>query len=154
MVACVDASVVLRHIFAADVSIRRALDYPAVMSSELMEIECRRVPLCCRLQDDLTHEGFVEAVRRLDSVLDGIDLVELSPAIKRRAMESCPVLVKTLDALHLSLVLVQQRNRPDQRQVLHVVPPRPRPVVADAAVSETRVAEPRASEPKAVEPAK
>ena len=105
MVACVDASVVLRHIFAADVSIRRALGYPAVMSSELMEIECRRVPLCCRLQDDLTHEGFVEAVRRLDSVLDGIDLVELSPAIKRRAMESCPVSVKTLDALHLSTAL-------------------------------------------------
>jgi hypothetical protein len=105
MVAYVDSSVVLRHILAGDVSIRHALAYPAVMSSELMEIECRRVLLRCRSNDELTDEGFVEAVRRLDGVLDGIDLVELSPAIKRRAMESFPVSVTTLDALHLSTAL-------------------------------------------------
>lgn len=105
MVAYVDSSVVLRYILAGDVSIRHALDYPAVMSSELTEIECRRVLLRCRLQGELVDEGFVEAIHRLDSVLEGIDLVELSPAIKRRAMESFPVSVKTLDALHLSTAL-------------------------------------------------
>jgi predicted nucleic acid-binding protein len=105
MVAYVDSSVVLRHVLVGDVSIKHALEFPAIMSSELMEIECRRVLLRCRLQDELTDETLVEAVRRLDRVLDGIDLLELSPAIKRRAMESFPVSVKTLDALHLSTAL-------------------------------------------------
>jgi hypothetical protein len=75
------------------------------MSSEMMEIECRRVLLRCRLQDELTDETLFEAVRRLDHVLDGIDLLELSPAIKRRVMESFRVSVTTLDALHPSTAL-------------------------------------------------
>lgn len=105
MIAYLDASVVIRHILRGDVTIRHALEYPTVLSSELVEIECRRVLLRCRLQDDLTDETLVEAVRRLDGVLGGIDLVDLSPAIKRRAMESFPVSVKTLDALHLATAL-------------------------------------------------
>jgi predicted nucleic acid-binding protein len=105
MVAYLDSSVVLRHILLGDVTIRHVLEYPVVLSSELMEIECRRVLLRCRLQDDLTDETLVEAVRRLDGVLDGVELVELSPAIKRRAMESFPVSVRTLDALHLATAL-------------------------------------------------
>jgi predicted nucleic acid-binding protein len=105
VVAYVDSSVVLRHVLVGDVSIRHALEFPAIMSSELLEIECRRVLLRCRLQDELTDETLVEAGRRLDAVLDGMDLLELSPAIKRRAMESFPVSVKTLDALHLATAL-------------------------------------------------
>lgn len=118
MVAYLDSSVVLRHILVGDVTIRHALDCPSVVSSELVEIECRRVLLRCRLQNDLTDETLVEAVRRLDAVLDGIDLVELSPAIKRRAMESFPVSVKTLDALHLATALAARATTDDGKIVL------------------------------------
>ena len=118
MVAYVDSSVVLRHVLVGDVSIRHALEFPAIMSSELMEIECRRVLLRCRLQNELTDETLVEAVRRFDDVLGGIDLLELSPAIKRRAMESFPVSVKTLDALHLSTALAIGSTMDGEKVVL------------------------------------
>ena len=118
MVAYVDSSVVLRHVLIGDVSIRHALEFPAIMSSELMEIECRRVLLRCRLQDELTDETLVEAVRRFDDVLGGIDLLELSPAIKRRAMESFPVSVKTLDALHLATALAIGSRTDGEKVVL------------------------------------
>jgi hypothetical protein len=118
MVAYVDSSVVLRHVLVGDVSIRHALEFPSIMSSELMEIECRRVLLRCRLQDELTDETLVEAVGRLDRVLDAIDLLELSPAIKRRAMESFPVSVKTLDTLHLSTALAIGSTMDGEKVVL------------------------------------
>jgi predicted nucleic acid-binding protein len=118
MVAYVDSSVVLRHVLLGDVSLRHALEFPTIMSSELMEIECRRVLLRCRLQNELTDETLIEAVRRFDNVLGGIDLLELSPAIKRRAMESFPVSVKTLDALHLATALAIGSSAGGEKVVL------------------------------------
>ena len=118
MVAYVDSSIVLRHILVGDVSIRHALEFPAIMSSELMEIECRRVLLRCRMLDELTDETLIEAMRRFDDVLGGIDLLELSPAIKRRAMESFPVAVKTLDALHLATALAIGSSTDGEKVVL------------------------------------
>jgi predicted nucleic acid-binding protein len=118
MVAYVDSSVVLRHVLLGDVSLRHALEFPTIMSSELMEIECRRVLLRCRLQNELTDETLIEAVRRFENVLGGIDLLELSPAIKRRAMESFPVSVKTLDALHLATALAIGSSTDGEKVVL------------------------------------
>jgi predicted nucleic acid-binding protein len=124
MVACVDSPVVLSHVLVGDVSIRHALEFPAIMSSELVEIECRSVLLRCRLQDELTDETLVEAGQRLDDVLGGIDLLELSPAIKRRAMESFPVSVKTLDALHLATALAIGSTGDGDKVVLFSARPR------------------------------
>ena len=55
---------------------------------------------------DLDDESFVAATERLDAVLAGIDLATLTAPIRRRAMESFPVVVGTLDALHLATALV------------------------------------------------
>jgi predicted nucleic acid-binding protein len=118
VVAYVDSSIVLRHILVGDVSIRHALEFPAIMSSELLEIECRRALLRCRMHDELTDETLIEAVRRFEDVLGSVDLVELSPAIKRRAMESFPVSVKTLDALHLATALAIGSSTDDEKVVL------------------------------------
>ena len=43
MVAYLDSSVVLRYILLGEATIRHALAFPRVVSSELIEIECRRV---------------------------------------------------------------------------------------------------------------
>ena len=51
MVAYLDSSVILRHILLGEEPIRHALAFPRVVSSELTEIECRRVLhryLCAR----------------------------------------------------------------------------------------------------------
>jgi hypothetical protein len=63
------------------------------------------VLLRCKMEGELSDEGLVQATERLDEALDGINLVELTPQIKRRAMEAFPIHVKTLDALHISTAL-------------------------------------------------
>ena len=106
MVAYLDSSVVLRHILLGEEPIRHALEFPRVVSSELIEIECRRVLHRYRLAGDLTDEGLAAARERLDAVLAGMDLLEMTKPIKQRAMEAFPVIIRTLDALHVSTALM------------------------------------------------
>ncbi len=106
MVAYLDSSVLLRHILLGEEPIRHALKFPRVVSSELLEIECRRVLHRCRLAGELTDEALTVARERLDEVLAGIDLLEMSRQIKQRAMDPFPVNVRTLDALHVATALL------------------------------------------------
>ena len=106
MTAYLDSSVLLRHILLGEEPIRHALEFPRVVSSELIEIECRRVLHRCRLAGELTDEALTVARERLDEVLAGIDLLEMSRQIKQRAMDPFPVNVRTLDALHVATALM------------------------------------------------
>ncbi len=106
MTAYLDSSVLLRHILLGEEPIRHALEFPRVVSSELIEIECRRVLHRCRLAGELTDETLAVARERLDEVLAGIDLLEMSRQIKQRAMDPFPVNVRTLDALHVATALL------------------------------------------------
>ncbi len=106
MVAYLDSSVLLRHILLGEEPIRHALAFPRVVSSELIEIECRRVLHRCRLAGELDDETLAVARERLDAVLAAIDLLEMSTQIKQRAMDPFPVHVRTLDALHIATALV------------------------------------------------
>ncbi len=106
MVAYLDSSVVLRYVLKGDPAIRHALACETILSSELLEIECRRVLQQCRMVGELSDTTYVTAVKRLDALLAGIGLLSLSPAVKKRAMDAFPVVVKTLDALHLATAIV------------------------------------------------
>lgn len=72
---------------------------------DLPHVECRSVLLRCRTEAHLNDESFIEATKRLDDVFKSIDLLELDDAVKKRAMETFPVNVKRLDALHLASAL-------------------------------------------------
>lgn len=102
MTAYLDSSVLLRHVLLGEEPIRHALAFPRVVSSELLEIECRRVLHRYRLAGELNDETLAAASERLETVLAGIDLLELSGPIKQRAMAPFPVNVRTLDALHIA----------------------------------------------------
>jgi len=106
VVAYLDSSVLLRHILLGEEPIRHALDFPRVVSSELLEIECRRVLHRYRLAGELTDESMAVARERLDVILGGVDLLEMTMPIKQRAMDPFPVSVRTLDALHVSTALM------------------------------------------------
>ena len=118
MTAYLDSSVALRYILAGEVTIRHVLEYPRVISSELLEIECKRVIHRVRMQRELTDAGVVEAYRRLDRILQGIDLVELSRDVKLRAAESFPVVIGTLDAFHIATALLWARHAGGEEVVL------------------------------------
>jgi len=106
LTAYLDSSVLLRHILLGEEPIRHALEFPRVVSSELIEIECRRVLHRCRLAGELTDETLAVARERLDEVLTGVDLLEMSRQVKQRAMDPFPVNVRTLDALHVATALL------------------------------------------------
>lgn len=114
MVAYLDSSVILRHILLGEASIRHALACPTVVSSELTEIECRRVIHRYRMDGHLDDQGFVTATGRLGDVLGGLSSLSLSQKVKNRAMAAFPVTVKTLDALHLASAAVFADARPDE----------------------------------------
>lgn len=118
MVAYLDSSVVLRHILRGEAAISQALACERVVSSELLEIECRRVIQRYRLQGELDDAGTAEASERLDAVLSGISLIALSNSVKRRAMGAFPVSVKTLDALHLASALVLAEKLGEEQLLL------------------------------------
>lgn len=106
MVGYLDSSVLLRHILLGDSAIKHVLACERIISSELLEIECRRLIHRYRMDGDLDDEGFITARRRLDDILSGISLLVLSVSVKKRSMESFPVSVKTLDALYLASVII------------------------------------------------
>jgi len=114
VIAYLDSSVALRHILNGELAIRHAFAVGRVVSSELLEIECRRVIHRCRLEGELSDDAVVAAMGRLDDVLAGLNLIGLSPKVKRRAMDAFPVSVKTLDALHLSSALVLADASPEE----------------------------------------
>ena len=113
MVAYLDTSVVLQHILRGEIAIRHAFAVNRVVTSELTRIESSRVIHRYRLNGDLDDDGFVAATDRLEAVLAGVAVVDLSRAVRTRAMGSFPVVVKTLDALHLATALLYAESHLD-----------------------------------------
>ncbi len=118
MVGYLDSSVLLRNILLGDTGIEQVFESDQVVSCELLEIECRRVLHRYRLQGNLDDDGFVEAVKRLDEVLEGVSIIQLSQKVKKRSSEAFPVVIKTLDAIHLSSALIFKEARP--AEFLHI----------------------------------
>ena len=118
MVAYLDSSVLLRYILLGDTGLKQVFESDFVISSELLEIECRRVLHRYRLQGQLDDDGFVEALKRLEKVLEGGSIILLSQKVKKRSGETFPVVIKTLDALHLASAITFQAARP--AELLHI----------------------------------
>ena len=114
MLAYLDSSVLLRYLLLGEITLKHAQEFPRLVSSELLEIECRRVLLRCRMEGSLNDETLIEAVGRLEDVLTSIDLLELSAPVKKRAMEAFPIHIKTLDALHVASVLQLAEDVPSE----------------------------------------
>jgi|SRR6056297_289683 predicted nucleic acid-binding protein len=118
MVGYLDSSVLLRHILLGDSAIKHVLACERIISSELLEIECRRVLHRYRMEGDLDDAGFITARRRLDDILSGISLLALSVSVKKMSMEPFPVSVKTLDSLHLASALIYSEVKPDEKLLI------------------------------------
>jgi predicted nucleic acid-binding protein len=114
MTAYMDSSLVLRYLLAGEETIRHALEFPRIISSELLDIECRRVFFRCRLAGELDDSGFVEVVNIYEELLDGISLIDLSTAVRQRAREAFPLNLRTLDALHLSTALIFRKAEAEE----------------------------------------
>ncbi|MDA8424794.1 MAG: type II toxin-antitoxin system VapC family toxin [Treponema sp.] len=113
-----DSSVVLRYLLNADETLMRIGDGHEIASSELLDIECRRVLQRERLAMRIDDELYAEAVQALDSILDMISIIELGKNVLHRAGESFPTVIGTLDALHLASALLWRESEPGDIAIL------------------------------------
>jgi predicted nucleic acid-binding protein len=90
----VDTSVALAHLLAEDLQPPEQIWTEVLVSSRLLEYE-----LWVRVNARRLTQSHAEATREL---VARIAMLELSPTILSRALEPFPVVVRTLDALHLA----------------------------------------------------
>ena len=109
----VDSSVVLRHILNGDPALGAAASSANVGgASDLLAIECQRVLQRERMAGHLDDRQYSEATVLLEDLLDRLTLIEIGPAVKRRAAGPFPTVIGTLDAIHLASALLWQETEP------------------------------------------
>ena len=85
MVGYLDSSVLLRYILLGDSGLKQVFEGDGVISSELLEIECKRVLYRYRLQGNL--DDWLDAYRHFDNVFKA-DL-EVEEYIIKEVAELC-----------------------------------------------------------------
>ncbi|MGH2749486.1 MAG: PIN domain-containing protein [Actinomycetota bacterium] len=99
----IDTSVVLAQLLSEDRKPKESLWSDALISSRLLEYET-----WTRINARRLHPSHGEATREL---LARISFLELSPIVLERSLEPFPVLVRTLDALHIASIDYLRKQR-------------------------------------------
>ena len=102
MTAYLDASVVVRKLQREAGSLKEWGQWERAFSSELLRVEVLRAVDRARLRGALTDNEVADIVMRARAILDGLELLQLSPSILNRAAQSFLTSLGTLDALHLA----------------------------------------------------
>ena len=102
----VDSSVVLRHILSGDQALNGLGISDEVGSSDLLIIECQRVLQRERMAAHLDDQQYSLSVGLLNTILERLYLIDMGPAVKRRAAGPFPTVIGTLDAIHLASAIL------------------------------------------------
>ena len=106
MIAYIDTSALLRIVLREPGALEELRTYDGLVSSELIAIESARTIDRLRLQGSLTTDEAATRLRTVSEWLEAIDLVLLRPPVLSRASEPMPMLLGTLDAVHLATALI------------------------------------------------
>ena len=106
MTAYVDTSVLLRVVLQEPGALDDLASYGALVSSELIAVECARTLDRLRLQGSLTVEEAAVRQRAITEWLEAFELVLLRPPVLNRASEPLPTPLGALNAIHLATALV------------------------------------------------
>ena len=106
MIAYIDTSVLRRIIVREPGALDELRSYDTLVSSELIAVESARTIDRLRLQGSLTAGEAAARSRLATQWLEAVDLVLLRPPVLSRASEPLPMLLGTLDALHLATALI------------------------------------------------
>ena len=106
MIAYIDTSALLRIVLREPGALDDLRSYDALVSSELIAVEGPRTIDRLRLQGSLTADEAAARVRTVNEWLEAVDLVLVRPPVLSRATEPMPMLLGTLDALHLATALI------------------------------------------------
>lgn len=106
-----DSSVVLRLVLGEQGQIQGWKDFDTLVTSDLTEVECLRTMDRLRLRLDLPEPEIVVRREALFQILEIAEIVEMTRPVLKRASESFPVTLGTLDAIHLSTALLWQEEQ-------------------------------------------
>ena len=111
MTIYLDTSAVLRALLHDGEPLPEWGAWDRAYSSELMGVEARRALDRLRLEHVLDDEELADPHEALAATERGIGSIRLTSTILRRAGQSMPTVVKTLDAIHLASALLFTERR-------------------------------------------
>lgn len=112
MKAYIDSSVILRIIFGEKDALALPQDLDVFASSEILRIECFRTLDRMQRALKMTEDDVTTRYAALHSTLRHLSFIKLTDTISKRACEAFPVVLKTLDAIHLSSAILWQQQEP------------------------------------------
>jgi predicted nucleic acid-binding protein len=107
----VDSSVLLRCVLGEPGALRLA-DLDPGHTSALAEVECLRTLDRLHRTGRLTPDDVAARRAAIFDLLEGLEVVDLSAPVLRRAAEPYPTALGTLDALHLATALLWRERHP------------------------------------------
>lgn len=111
MIAYLDSSALLRVLLGEPGALPTLRECEALVSSEILVVECLRTIDRLRLQGRLSTTEAAERRDLANEWFEAVDLVLLRGPVLGRASEPLPVPLGTLDALHLATALVWRERR-------------------------------------------
>jgi predicted nucleic acid-binding protein len=111
MNAYLDSSVMLRLILGEKGRLRGWESFEILVTSDLAEVECLRTIDRLRLRHNLPEKEVVMRREALFRFMEAMEVVEINRGVLKRAAESFPVALGTLDAIHLATALLWQEDR-------------------------------------------
>jgi hypothetical protein len=90
----------------------------SVVVRPILIIECQRVLQRERMAGHLNDSEYSESVVLLEALLDRASIIELGPAVKRRAGGPFPTVIGTLDAIHLARALLSEGSEAGSELVI------------------------------------
>ena len=113
MILYIDSSAILRRLLSQAGALEEDEEYSILVTSALSEVECLRSVDRLRLRERM-DDGRATALREgVFRLLEGIERVEITPALLGRASQPMPTALGTLDAIHLATALAW-RERADE----------------------------------------
>ena len=101
-----------------DPALRALAATDVIGSSDLLIIECQRVLQRERLAAHIDDQQYAESVASLERIVGQLHLIEIGPAVKRRAAGPFPTVIGTLDAIHLASALLWADTEPENDPVI------------------------------------
>ena len=102
MILYIDSSAILRRLLSQAGALEEDEEYSILVTSALSEVECLRSVDRLRLRERM-EDGRATALREgVFRLLEGIERVEITPALLGRASQPMPTALGTLDAIHLA----------------------------------------------------
>ncbi len=111
MIIYLDASVVLRLVLGEDKPLMKRERFAGAVTSALTEVECLRTLDRMARTGALAPEEVADRRMACYQLLEEVEVVSISGAVLRRASESFPTPLGTLDAIHLSTAIAWRDSR-------------------------------------------